>query len=380
LEGRPEKVILVVVFHGGCPVEMLDEQVHPSGPHLLADVLNMPKKKKDLTAAHRERIAAQILAASEGLISTAAAMKSVGFKSPERDETTKKRVYRLAQKLRTGGNTASMASTSMSTHRQLVMEPNPGLEQQSVSSLSAPPSKLPSTSTNQGPTTLDQDALRRDLAVTSTRVPGSASSDGKKRRRSLSQKHIEEAEKNRKRKKKAAAIKLATNQIMATKAMSPSNPNKTKSQRKIVAEINEQFETNISHKTVSRMVLEGKIGVSPAKSGPVESFNKLECDAMKVAFLSFIKLEQAVGKKQSTLRELSFRVNALVNYAGKVNKKGDELAKRLKSDVADDLEVKKAQSAGTPPCSLDVLWKLESLVRSVATHSYIPWICLLEVA
>lgn len=166
---------------------MLDEQVHPSGPHLLADVLNMPKKKKDLTAAHRERIAAQILAASEGLISTAAAMKSVGFKSPERDETTKKRVYRLAQKLRTGGNTASMASTSMSTHRQLVMEPNPGLEQQSVSSLSAPPSNSPSTSTNQGPTTLDQDALRRNLAVTITHVPGSASSDGKKRRQSSSQ-------------------------------------------------------------------------------------------------------------------------------------------------------------------------------------------------
>ena len=128
---------------------------------------------------------------------------------------------------------------------------------------------------------------------------------------------------------------------MAVNEMSPSNPN-SKSQRKIIAETNERFGTNISHKTVSRMVREGKIGVSPRKSGPVGTFIKTEYDAMKIAFLSFIKLEQAIGKKQSTIRELGFRVNAMVNYTGKGNnRKGDDLAKRLKKDVADGIDVKK---------------------------------------
>ena len=65
---------------------------------------------------------------------------------------------------------------------------------------------------------------------------------------------------------------------------------------------------------------------------------------MKVAFLSFIKLEQAGGKKQSTIRELGFRVNTMVNHSGAMNKKGDDLAKRLKADVADEIDVKKPNS------------------------------------
>jgi len=92
---------------------------------------------------------------------------------------------------------------------------------------------------------------------------------------------------------------------------------------------------------VSRMVRQGKIGVSPQKPGPVGSFNKIEYDAMKMAFLSFVKLEQAGGKNQSTIRELSLHVNAMVNHSGVINKKGDGLAKRLKADVPEELEVKK---------------------------------------
>jgi len=140
--------------------------------------------------------------------------------------------------------------------------------------------------------------------------------------------------------KQSAATKLATTQIVAANEMSPSNPNR-KSQRKIVAKTNVRFGTNISHKTVSRMVREGKIGVSPTKPGPVGRFNKTECDAMKIAFLSFIKLEQAIGKKQSTIRELGFCVNVMVNYLGRAHRRGDDLAKRLKKDVADDINVKK---------------------------------------
>jgi len=88
-------------------------------------------------------------------------------------------------------------------------------------------------------------------------------------------------------------------------------------------------------------VREGKIGVSPVKPGPVGFFNKIEYEALKVAFLSYIKLEQAIGKSQSTIKSLGLRVNAMVNHTGKMNRKGDDLVKRLKRDVADDIDVNK---------------------------------------
>jgi len=62
---------------------------------------------------------------------------------------------------------------------------------------------------------------------------------------------------------------------------------------------------------------------------------------MKIAFLSFINLEQAGSKKQSIIRELSLRVNVMANHSGVISKRGDGLAKGLKSDVAEELEVKK---------------------------------------
>jgi len=323
----------------GCPVAKLNDWCCESGPNLLSKVLNMAKKKPSLSLEEKERIAAQLLAASEGLISTATAMKYAGMRTPERDETRKKRVYRKAQKIKCIGvdamssNPASSASAS--TPRQLVMESDQLSHSQSVSSLSAPLSNSPSTGTMQGPPTAGQDELRRQLEAACEAKP-----PPRKHRRSSTQKHIEESEQNTKRKKQATAIKIATQQIAATMELSPSNPNK-KSQRQIVQEINEKMNTNVSHKSISRMVREGKIGVSPSKPGPVGSFDKIEYSAMKIAFLSYIKLEQAIGKKQSTIKQLSLRVNALVNHSGKVFRRSDDLAKRLKKDVADEIDAKK---------------------------------------
>ena len=110
----------------------------------------MPKKKTNLSVAEKERIAAQLLAASEGLFSTAQAMKTAGLKTPERSETSKKRVYRKAQKIKLVGHNDGVptlaSSTTASTPRQLLMEPNTNSEL-SVSSLSAPPSNATTTST-----------------------------------------------------------------------------------------------------------------------------------------------------------------------------------------------------------------------------------------
>jgi len=150
-----------------------------------------------------------------------------------------------------------------------------------------------------------------------------------------------DAEKNKERKQQSAAVKSATTQIAAVAQMSPTNRN-NKSQRPIVREVNKNLGTNISHKTLSRMVLEGKIGILPSsKPGPVGAFSKVVYQSLKVAFMLYIKLKQVTCHKQSTMKTLGLRVNALVNHCGTMNRKGDELAKRLKSDVADEVEVNK---------------------------------------
>ena len=294
----PARVILVIDRGAACPIPILDTQRSQFGSELLHNPTMPPKKRPVLSVNEKERIAAQLLAASEGLISTAQAMKTAGLKTPERSETSKKRVYRKAQKIKCvgvdDGATTLASSGSASTPRQLVMEPNLNSQEQSVSSLSAPPSNSPSTTTAQT-TTAEQETIRRQL------------DPPKRMRRTSKQKHQEQSEKNKRRKQQSMATKMATTQVQAAKLMDPSNPNK-KSQIGIVADINRRMGTNVSYKSVSRMVRAGQIGISPSKPGPVGSFNKVEYDAMKVAFLSYIKLEQAIGKKQSTIKQLGFRV------------------------------------------------------------------------
>jgi len=71
----------------------------------------MPKKKKELTVWERESIVAHVLVVCDGLILTHAAIKSVGLKSPQKNETRKKRVYMQAQKIKVVGNNTSITST-----------------------------------------------------------------------------------------------------------------------------------------------------------------------------------------------------------------------------------------------------------------------------
>jgi len=82
-------------------------------------------------------------------------------------------------------------------------------------------------------------------------------------------------------------------------------PDMTKvSQIKVVDKVNRCMGMNISS-TVSQMVQEGRIGVSPAKRGPIGHFPKMMRLAMCAAFATCIKLEQANVRKQSTLNDLA---------------------------------------------------------------------------
>jgi len=143
----------------------------------------MPKKKNNLTVEEKERIAAQLLAASEGMLSTAEAMKSIGMTTPQRSESRKKKVYRRSKDIRlVSGKDASVtvaSSTAASTPRQLMMEPNS--QDQSVSSLSAPPSNSTNNSTNHGIATGERDELRRQLDGTNDTTENNNLSDYKSR-------------------------------------------------------------------------------------------------------------------------------------------------------------------------------------------------------
>ena len=90
---------------------------------------------------------------------------------------------------------------------------------------------------------------------------------------------------------------------------------------------------------MSQMVREGRIGASPLKKGPIGDFPKKVWSQMEIAFVTYLKLEQANSKKQSTLSELGQRVNAMINAAGQLKKTRNDLAKKLKKNTAHHFEV-----------------------------------------
>jgi hypothetical protein len=124
-----------------------------------------------------------------------------------------------------------------------------------------------------------------------------------------------------------AAMESATIQVQKNKSLKKAYPNK-KSIRQIVKDTNIVFNSNLSHKTVSRYVTNGMVGQSPLKHGPIGDFAKSVRTALKGAFVTFLKLEQAESKKQSTIRQLSILVNACVNKAG-FAKSGEFLTRKL---------------------------------------------------
>ncbi|WP_230489454.1 hypothetical protein, partial [Klebsiella pneumoniae] len=81
--------------------------------------------------------------------------------------------------------------------------------------------------------------------------------------------------------------------------------------------------------------------MSPLKTGPVGDFPKHIYESLKGAFTTYLKLEQAGSRKQSTIGTLVKLVNATVN-AGGFNKRDDNLTRKLRKDTASEFEVGKA--------------------------------------
>ena len=134
------------------------------------------------------------------------------------------------------------------------------------------------------------------------------------------------------------AMKQATLLIKRNQCL-PSNERKTIAD--IVDATNELMDANISAKTAARYVRNGHINASPLKRGPVGPFPTPIYNALKGAFVTYLKLEQSESKKQSTIKSMSKLVNACVNKGGH-EKVRDDLTRKLKRDTADQFTLSKS--------------------------------------
>jgi hypothetical protein len=73
----------------------------------------------------------------------------------------------------------------------------------------------------------------------------------------------------------------------------------------------------------------------------VGDFTKGQYKALKGAYVTYLKLEQATARNQSTTKEMSKLVNACVNQAD-FNKMRENLARKLKKDSANQFVTGKA--------------------------------------
>ena len=99
-------------------------------------------------------------------------------------------------------------------------------------------------------------------------------------------------------------MKLATASIAVSSGLPPHHTDK-KSAATFVREINIEHGSDISRKSATMMDLQGRIGKPPKTRGPNKNITSKVWNLMKGAFVSFLKLEQARGATQSTMKELS---------------------------------------------------------------------------
>ena len=287
--------------------------------------------------------AAGIVAGSQYTIGIQRAMDLVGLKFE--DARSKMKFY---QQVRRKSEKLSVVEKGKATPLITVAA---GEQHESVSTLTASAgtsnsteeeSASPATSVRRRLQLGDQEDTEESIEDTSGEAPITAIETKQKRRTRRTPKDVQRlnaklaAEKARNK----AAMKSATLQVQKSKSLKKSDPNK-KSIRQIVKDTNVVFNSNLSHKTVARYVLNGMAGQSPMKHGPIGDFAKSVRSALKGAFVTFLKLEQAESKKQSTVRQLSILVNACVNRAG-FAKTGEVLTRKLQRDSADQFEVRKA--------------------------------------
>ena len=307
--------------------------------------------------------ASGIIAAGKGKIKITQAMKLVGFTTPERKNITLyQKVRRLSHKMHVvpiaprtikksslfevesalsmtedselNGVSSDRGSTP-SENRAEVVTPR-RLETGATPASNATPIDLLLDDNN------DASASAAASSTGSNKRSGSVATEESSKRRRRSSKQVQQAKaaKNRSDNKQKKAMKLATTRIKKNREL-PKGHKEKLSDEKIVKEVNLLCDSNISHKTAASYVRKGLINVSPQKRGPVGHFPKQVFDALTGAYATFLKLEQAGAKQQSSLRQLSLRVNAVVNEAG-MSKSRDDLTRKLRNTTSHMFDTGKA--------------------------------------
>ena len=114
----------------------------------------------------------------------------------------------------------------------------------------------------------------------------------KKSRRSSRDVHAEQASKARLKKVESIAMKAATRRVEQNNILANNNLSK-KSLNAIVAEVNHLHGSNLSPIAINRYVRKGMIGLSPMKKGPTGSIPRPICHSLKIAYATYLQLEQA---------------------------------------------------------------------------------------
>ena len=256
------------------------------------------------------RIASRLFAYSEGNMKITDAMKVAGYETPERKPGT---VY---QRVRRAG-VALLESRN---------EPPPAMvligKYQNDSSISS------SSISNIVVNSSSSEATRRSIAPQIT--------EKQKRRRPKDKQH-EDAARIRRRKIEVNAMKVATKQIQYSRNLPTGHPEK-KTDIAIVNSINEIQSSNISVKTASMMVRQGRVGISPVHKGPEGLISTQIWGVLKGAFISYINLEQAHASKQLSMKVLTLKINKCLNKAG-YSRKDQYFARKLRRETADSLDI-----------------------------------------
>ena len=298
--------------------------------YLLALVFTMSRTDAELSELVVQ--AAGVVFASRNKVGISKAMELVGFKAEERKKMKwYQQVRRLSSKVAVVEATATTPPV-----------PVPDIVATAAENSNSTASSLTPNSAENPMPTRRRLLVEEGSTIASMTSGGSSSSNEKKKknRRSTKELHRINAKAATARALESQALKVATAKVAANSELSKKDPNYL-SANKIVEKVNKDFGSNIRTKTATRYVREGLIGVSPMKKGPVGDFPKYIYSALKGAFTTYVKLEQAASKKQSTTKSLSVLVNATVNAAG-FNKTRDDLTRKLKKDTADQFSNTKA--------------------------------------
>ena len=303
--------------------------------------------EEDVELQKRVKQASGIVAAAEGKVKIIDAMRLVGFSTPERKNM---RVYQQVRRRSQRVEVVELKKQAPAAELEVPTVQPPSSD---LSTLTASRNSR-NASTSETPTSPDMAsaeeatttpcAVRRRLmnsgSVSKKSPDQLPAAKAKRSRRSSRELQRHNAASARQRENDKRAMKTATTLIHRSNQLPNGHDNK-RSQKEIVDGLNKSMNANISHKTVSRYVRAGLIGVSPLKHGPSGHLPSRIYNPLKGACVTYLKLEQANSKKQSSVVQLSRIVNATVNKLG-FTKSRDDLARKIRKDTAHLFEVGKA--------------------------------------